>query len=222
MHCRYAHRTVTAGVHLLGPSGRRFKRSMCTFTPWPAGIYCTYHDLPYKFRTILLLAFDSPNIPNTSIGSIGSVAIFRKIEKLQPLGNGMKFQYQFIAKTRQWVLSHSDPSVEFSRLQYFNTDFKMHLWKILSWNPNQWFFESQNFSFRESFSFSSFQIPSLLVCTVHDVHIPIVSKIRRLSSVQSSARSIVWYVSSYSSTSTAHRRTAFHGVTVVELNKGFV
>lgn len=40
----------------------------------------------------------------------------------------------------------------------------MHLRKIRPWNPHQWFFESPNFLpvFRETFPFSSFQIPLLL------------------------------------------------------------
>ena len=187
-------------------------------------MYCTYHSLPQKFRTILLLAFDFPRHPEYTVsGTIGSVAIFhncRKIEGLQLLGNGMKFQYHFIAEKNSEFWSVSKLSMSSCNHSCFNTEYISCTSEKYCHETHTNDFLKARISYQYFEKLSLFPASKFLCCWIGIYRAGIspngfFSQIRRLSSVQSSARSIVWYVSSYSSTS-GHGGIAFHAVTVVE------
>lgn len=117
----------------------------------------------------------------------------------------MKFQYHFIAVSKLSMSANTEYISCTSGKYYHET----HTNDFLKARISYQYFEK----------LSLFPASKFLCCCWY-IPCRYISQIRRLSSVQSSFRSIVWYVSSYSSTSACHRGIAFHGVTVVELNKG--
>ncbi len=207
---------VTAGVHLLGPSG-------CTFTPWP--VPRSSSQIPYNPSPSL-------SLPNTPIGSIGSVAIFHNCSKIKNCNHlEMAWSLSTSSLPKQgnefWAIQINPLS--FLDFQCLLATIPISIlilrctsgtfWNILSLNPNQWYFESQNFSFWESFSFSSFQIPSLLMyrawCTYPNRFTNPTTKLS--PKLCSQHRMICFIILLHLN----HRGIAFHGVTVVELNKVF-
>ena len=199
---------VSVGVHLLRICGRRFKRSIPSLLDL---LGCIVHTTIFVRNSVQ--SFSNLWLPKTSqIHGQGALEVLLSftIAKMKDCSY-LEMAWSFSTTSLLFLNFQCLQILSIYHAPPENTTMK----------PTPMIFWKPEFPTSISRNFPLFPASKFLCCWMGNIPCRYIPQIRRLSSVQSSARSIVWYVSSYSSTSAVPRWIAFfHGVTVVELNKG--
>ena len=159
-------------------------------------MYCTYHDLCQKFRAILLLTFDFPRHPKYTDKEHWKCCYLSQLSQNWRIAATWKWHEVSVPlhcqkNNESWSVSKLSMSANTEYIsctsgKYYHETHTNDVLKAQISNP---YFEK----------LSLFPASKFLCCCWY-IPCRYISQIRRLSSVQSSFRSIVWYVSSYSST----------------------